>query len=176
MATQAKKETVEKIKESLSQAQSLVLTDHTGLTHKQMESLRKAVKQVGGNFYVAKNTLLKKALEGSVFEGKVKENFLQGPTSILLSVNDEITALQKLIKAIKEFNLPKIKQGALKDRFLTDNEVITLANLPSKKVLISQLIGMLQSPQTRLVFALKGNLTKLTLILKALLGKKQIND
>lgn len=174
MASQKKIDIVKKIKEDLLNAKSIVLTDHTGLTHQQIERLRKSIKKAGGNFVVVKNTLLKKALAGSAFAEKISESIFHGQTSVLLSINDEITPLKELVKLVKELNLPKIKQGALKDRVLESNDVVRLAELPPKEVLIGQLLGMLKNPQSRLVFALKGNLIKLVLILNAL-SKKEIN-
>lgn len=174
MASQKKIDIVKKIKEDLINTKSIVLTDHTGLTHQQIENLRKSIKKAGGNFVVVKNTLLKKALAGSAFEEKINESIFHGQTSVLLSINDEITPLKELVKLVKELNLPKIKQGALIDRVLESNDVVRLAELPSKEVLIGQLLGMLKNPQSRLVFALKGNLIKLVLILKAI-SEKQTN-
>lgn len=175
MASQKKIDIVKKIKDDLINTKSIVLTDHTGLTHQQIERLRKSIKKAGGNFVVVKNTLLKKALTDSPFEGKISENVLTGQTSVLLSINDEISALKELVRVVKELNLPKIKQGALKDKVLESAEVVRLAQLPPKEVLISQLLGMLKSPQSRLVFALKGNLSKLVLILKAVSQKEKVN-
>lgn len=170
MASTKKIEEVKKIKETLSKAKSVVITDHTGITHKQLEALRKNLKKVGGSFFVIKNTLLKKAAEKTDFEDKLQNEALHGPTSILLSMDDEISPLKELVKAIKDLNVLKIKQGALTDKVLTSQEVIKLASLPNKDVLISQLLGMLKSPQTRLVYSLKGNLIKLALVLKAIQG------
>ena len=175
MPAQKKIETVQKIKDRLAKTKSLVLTDHTGTTHLQLEKLRKSVKKLGGDFLIIKNTLLKRALEATDFQDKIDEKLLQGPTSLLLSLDDEIAPIRELVKTSRELNLLKIKQGALNDRALTSEEVIRLANLPAKEVLISQLLGMLKSPQVRLVYALKGNLIKLALVLKAVSEKKEKN-
>lgn len=168
MPAQKKLDLVKKLNKDVSSAKTVVISDHTGLTHKQIESLRKNVKKAGGTFTVSKNTLLKKAFEGTSFEGKIDESMLNGPTSILLSIDDEISPLKELFKTIKELNLPKVKGGALTDKSLTVDNIILLSKLPSKEILIGQLLGMMKSPHTRLVFSLKGNLIKLALILKAI--------
>lgn len=168
MPSQKKVDAVKKINKNISEAKTIVLSDHTGLTHKQIESLRKNVKKAGGTFTVSKNTLLKRAFIGTPFEGKIEESSLNGPTSVLLAIDDEISPLKELYKTIKELNLPKIKGGALTDKALTIDDVISLSQLPSKEILIGQLLAMMKSPHTRLVFALKGNLIKLALVLKAI--------
>lgn len=175
MASAKKVELVKKLKENLTKTKSLVLTDHTGTTHLQLEHLRKNVKKLGGDFLIVKNTLLKKALATTDFQDKVDEKLLTGPTSLLIALDDEIAPIRELVKTSRELNLLKIKQGALSDRILTSEEVIRLAGLPGKEVLIGQLLGMLKSPQVRLVYTLKGNLIKLALILKAVAEKKQTN-
>lgn len=175
MASQKKIESVKKINETLIKAKSIVITDHTGITHQQLELLRKNLKKVGAKFLVVKNTLLKKAALKTNFEDKLENNALQGPTSVLLSIDDEISPLKELIKASKELNVLKIKQGALIDKILTPEEVERLASLPQKSVLLGQLLGMLKSPQTRLVYTLKGNLINLVLLLKAISQKEKVN-
>lgn len=175
MPAQKKIDIVQKINRDVVKAKTIVISDHTGLTHKDLEKLRKNVKKAGGNFIVTKNTFLKKALLGTPFEGKIEQTILTGPTSVLLAIDDEISALSELYKTIKELNLPKVKGGALTDKVLTINDIISLSQLPSKEVLIGQLLGMMKSPHTRLVFALKGNLIKLVLLLKAVSEKKQVN-
>lgn len=173
MANQKKIETVKKLKENLGKSKSLVLTDHSGLNHQQMEKLRKAIRKAGGLFMVVKNRLLQKAVEKTVFADKINPNALTGQTSLLLAVDDEIAPLKELVKSVSELNLPKIKQGVLADKILDEERVIRLANLPDKEILLAQLTGMLKNPQTRLVFSLKGNFVKWILVLKALLEKRK---
>lgn len=175
MPSQKNIDLVKKLKENLLKSKSIVLTDHTGLTHQQMEKLRKSIKKSGGDFVVIKNTLLKKALTDTSFSGKIEGSVLEGPTSILLSITDELAPLKELVSQQKELNLLKIKIGAFIDKALEEKEVIRLAQLPTKEVLLAQLLGMLKTPQTRLVFALKGNLIKLALVLKAAAEKKESN-
>ncbi len=172
MPTAKKIESVKKLNENLKKAKSLALTNHTGLTHQQMEKLRRNINKNGGYFSVVKNTLLKKALADTFFSDKVSEQNLQGPTSLLLSYEDEISALSELFKFQKDSGLPTVKQGALTDRILTGADVLRIGQLPSKEVLLAQLTGMLKNPQSRLVFALKGNLMKLVMVVKAISEKK----
>ncbi len=175
MASQKKIETVKKVKEKLELGKSIVLADHTGLNHKTIESLRKNIKKAGGTFLVIKNNLLKKALENTEFDNKISEDVFAGQTSLLISTDDEISPLKELVRINRELNLPKIKAGAFKDRSLNTADIIRLADLPHYDILVSQVIGMLKSPQTRLVFALKGNLIKLALVIKAISEKNKTN-
>ncbi len=173
MANQKKIEKVKKLNEELNKAKSVVLTDHTGLTHQQMEKLRRQVKKAGGNFQVVKNTLLRKSLKDTPFVNVINEEALVQPTSLLTGLTDQLAPLKELVKLVNEFNLPKIKQGALPDKILTSGEVIKLASLPDRKVLLTQVVAALKSPSQKLVFTLNGNLAKLVLILKAVLDKRE---
>lgn len=169
MKKERKVKVVESLKERLGKARSLVLTDYRGLTHRQMEEIKKALKEVGADFLVTKNTLLKIAMAN----GKVQmaNEHLTGPTATLFSYQDEIAPLSTLAKFIKNFGLPQIKVGILGEKILSSEEILKLAFLPSKEVLISQLISQLKAPIYGLHNALSWNTRKLVLTLSSLREK-----
>lgn len=173
MPNQKKIETLQKLTEKLAKAKTFVLTDYRGLTHQQMEKLRKGVKKAGGDFIVAKNTLLKLAVEKTNLpQGPELESQLFGPIAILVSYQDEIAPLKEVARFIKQFQLPALKIGLLSGKIIEAKELIAIANLPGREVLLERLVGQLNSPLYRLHYALTWNLRKLVLTLKAVENTK----
>lgn len=153
---------LEELKEKLGKAKSFVLADYRGLTHQQLEEIKKGLRQAQAELLVTKNTLLRLAL------GKKEEieSHLAGPTVVLFSYEDGIAPLGVLAKFIKTFGLPQIKIGVLDNKILSSEEILHLASLPSREVLMGTLIARLKSPLFRTHYALNWNLYKLSLILK----------
>lgn len=139
-------ENVAKIKEKLTRAKSLILTDYSGLTHKQLEELHKTLKKVGAEFLVVKNSLLKIASENSAVSN--------GPTAALFSFDDELAPLKELFKFIKTYSLPKVKSGTVFGQNYDSAQIAALAAIPSRETLLTQL-----------VYALNGNIQKFVYIL-----------
>lgn len=139
-------DTVAKIKERLERAKSLVLTDYTGLTHKQLELLHKSVKNAGAEYVVVKNSLLK------IASGKVTN--CSGPTAALFSYDDELAAIKELFKFIKIHALPKVKEGTINGQAYEAEQIATLAVLPSRDVLLSQLLYLMKANLQKFVFVL----------------------
>lgn len=166
----AKKEKiVAKLAERIGKAKGLVFTNYQGLTHKQLEKLKKAVKSFNAEFVVTKNTLLLKSIKD--FKDKLLSP-LQGATATLFLYGDPVEPLRQLAKAIKEFNLPTIKFGILDGQALTSDQVLKLSTLPSRETLLTQLVVGLKSPISGLHRALSWNLQKFVMILKAIESKK----
>ena len=164
MQKQQKIQTVLELKEKLAKAKSLVLTDYRGLTHQQLEQIKKGLKIVGAEFLVTKNTLLKISLERPPLLRLT--DFLNGPTATLLSYQDEVSPLSVLAKFIKTFGLPKIKIGLINDKAYDEKQVLQIAGLPSREILLATLVNRLKSPVYGLHYALNYNINKLALILK----------
>jgi len=173
MPTQKKIETVEKLAERLAKAKTVVLTDYHGLTNRQIEDLRKALQKVEGDFIVVKNTLLKLASE-KINRSDLSSltSTLSGPTALLLSYQDAILPLKETAGYIKQFQLPVLKTGILFDELLTGEELLEIAMLPGKDVLIGRLVGQLRSPLYRLSNVLAWNMQKLTLTLSTIQKQK----
>lgn len=157
---------VSELKEKLAKTKSLVLTDYRGLTHKQLEEMKRALRQSGAEFLVTKNRLLKLAMKKEISE-KLEASSFEGPTASLFSYEDEIAPLSVLAKFMKNFGLPQIKIGVLGEKILTSDEVIKIAALPSLEILRTTLVARLKSPLYGLHYALRWNINKLTLVLKA---------
>lgn len=164
--------TVEVLTQQLTQAKALILADYRGLTVADFQKLRQAISQTGGLVSVAKNTLIKLALKNQGLEPA-----LQGPTALILSLKEAIAPIKALVDFAKNhaLNLPTPKAGLLNDKVLTAEDIKSLAALPSREQLITQLLGQIQAPIYGLVTVLQANLRSLVYALSAVKPKKEVN-
>ena len=166
MPQKGKEESVRRIEELLSRCTITIATDYRGASVADMNQLRRQLKECGANYHVVKNTLACLAAE-RVGKGGLR-GFLSGPTAIIFGYG-EITELTKvLVEYIRSSKAPfTIKGGLLDGRVLNPEEVRTLSSLPSREVLISQLMQRMQLPITSLLSVLKANLWRLIRVLEA---------
>ena len=166
---QRKEKIVAELSEKVSRSKGLVFTNYQGLTHKQLENLRKKVQTMDADFVATKNTLLKLAL------GKISKplDTLKNATATLFLYGDPVGPLKEIAKAIKEFSRPAIKFGILDGQALTSDQLIKISALPSRETLLTQLVFGLKSPITGLYRALNWNIQKFMMTLKAIEQKRQ---
>ena len=164
-------ETVKSVHETLKDAKAVILTDYQGLTHKQLEEFRKALKELKAEYTIIKNTLLRRAFEGSALK-LPDDTKLGGPTAALIVKGDEMAALKPLMKTIKTMGLPKIKLGLLFQNVYNEEEVTKIATLPTRDVLIAQVVGQMKAPLYGLHNALSWNIRQFVYTLNAVKEKK----
>lgn len=169
---QKKVEIVAHLNEKLGKSKAIVFTNYQGVTHKQLESLKRAIKPFEAEYVVAKNSLVQRALS----ENKIKvedESVFQGPTGTLLIYNDIVEPLKALAKLIKDLGgIPGVKFGIMDGNGLTSEQVLKISTLPSREVLLAQVVGGLKSPIFGLHRALNWNLQKLVMTLSAVAKAK----
>ena len=129
-----------------AKAQSLVIAEYRGITVADMTKLRSAARDRGVSLSVLKNTLARRAVTGSAFE--VVADQMTGPLIYGFSV-DAVSAAKVVSDFAKTNDKLVIRAGALSGKVLDVNGVKQLANIPSKEVLLSQLLGLMQSPISR---------------------------
>ena len=145
MIKEEKEKVINELAASLSKSTIVIATDFRGLPANEMVKLRRQLDSIGAEYRVAKNTLAKFAAEKA---GKKQlEPLLLGPLAIVFGFDDVV----KPAKALKEHirvtgSMLKIKGGILGDRLLSAAEVDALASMPSKDILIAQLMGQLKAP------------------------------
>lgn len=161
---QKKMDIVTGLSEKFGKAKAVVFTNYQGLTHKQIEGIKKAIKPLEAEYVVAKNSLLQRSAKEKnlKFEG---EHLLKGQTGTLFLYNDIISPLKALAKTIKELNLLSVKFGIMEDKFIAGEQIIKLSTLPTREVLLSQLAFGLKSPIIGLHRALSWNIQKLVITL-----------
>ena len=170
-ASRAKKEKiVAKLKDKIAKAKGLVFTNYQGLTHKQLEKLKNAVKPFNADLVVTKNTLLFRSLQISNLKSQISN--LRNATATLFLYGDPVGPLKEIARAIKELSLPTIKFGILDQEVLTSDQLLKISTLPSYETLLAQLVFGLKSPISGLHRSLLWNIQKFVMTLKAIENKK----
>jgi large subunit ribosomal protein L10 len=156
---------VGELSEKVNKAKAMVFTNYQGMTHHQIEGLKKTLKGIEAEFVITKNTLVKRALSDAKHD--VEKGTFDQPTATLFAYNDPVAPLKELSKLIKALNLPTIKFGIFEGKVVSDSDVVKLSTLPSREVLIAKVVGGMKSLLYGLHRALNWNLQKLVLTLKA---------
>jgi large subunit ribosomal protein L10 len=129
-----------------AKAQTLVMAEYRGITVADMTKLRSAARSNGVTLSVLKNTLARRAVAGSAFE--VLSDQMTGPLIYGFSV-DAVAAAKVVAEFSKTNDKLVIRGGAFGGKVLDVNGVKQLASIPSKEVLLAQLLGLMQSPISR---------------------------
>lgn len=170
-----KEQIVAELVEKLNNSTGLVFTDYKGLTHKQLEDLKKELKKFDSTIVIAKNSLLKLSIGQSRNYADYKDSEgLNQPTATFFIQGEMVEPLKKLQKSIKDFGLPKIKFGILEGNLTDEAGVLKIASLPNRDTLLAQLVGTLNSPIQGLVFTLNGNIQKFVMTLDAVAKSKPV--
>ena len=144
---------VEAIAEEIKDAQSVVLVDYRGLTVAQDTELRKQLREAGVVYKVYKNTMMKRAFEGTEFEGL--ENCLEGPSAIAVSKDDATAPARILCKFAKDAPALELKGGVVEGTVYDVAGLAELSKIPSREELLSKLLGSIQSPITNFAHVIK---------------------
>ena len=129
-----------------AKAQTLVIAEYRGITVADMTKLRNNARSAGVSLSVLKNTLARRAVAGSAFE--VVADQMSGPLIYGFSV-DAVAAAKVVSEFAKTNDKLVIRAGAYGGKVLDVNGVKQLASIPSKEVLLAQLLGLMQSPISR---------------------------
>lgn len=153
---EAKKAIVAELTEKLQNAASGVLVDYKGITVAEDTALRNELRKNDVEYAVVKNTLTRFAAEGAGL-GELSDS-LNGTTSLAISHSDPIAPMRVINKFAKQFNGSKfvIKAGFMDGKVLPLNEILAIAELPSKEVLQAQVLGTMLAPITSLAIVLKA--------------------
>lgn len=152
---ESKKAKVEKLTETIKNSCAGVLVDYKGITVEEDTKLRKELREAGVTYFVEKNTMLRFAFKNAGFDDLC--NVLEGTTALAVSENDQTAPARILGKFAEEhddkFNL---KAGYVDGEIYDEKGVVALSKIPSKDVLLAQLVGSLQGPMQKLAATLKA--------------------
>ena len=144
---------VDEIKGHVEKSSSVVLVDYRGLTVEQDTKLRKELREAGVVYKVYKNTLLKRAFEGTDFLQLDVD--LEGPSAVAFSYEDATAAARIIANFAKQAKALEIKSGVVEGTYYDAKGMSVIATIPSREELISKLLGSLQSPITNFARVLK---------------------
>jgi len=159
-----KVEIVDELVKDLKQAQALILTDYRGLPTAELAGLRNQLRGMQSGFHVAKNTLVKLALEKAGLP--VPEDMLEGPTAIAFCFGDVSAPAKALTNFLKEKELA-IKGAIMSGRVLKGAEAAALATLPSREQMYARLLGTMNAPSTKVVGVVASGIRQVLYLLKA---------
>jgi large subunit ribosomal protein L10 len=168
---QSKEKVVAELQEKLKRANALFLTEYSGMNVAQVSKLRRDLDGAGGEFKVAKNTLLTKAAAGTQAESLTQE--FAGPNAMIYSYRDPVGVAKVLAGVAKDMPKLKVKLGLLGTQRLTPADIANLATIASKEVLVAKLLGLLKGMPQRLVGTLAANLMQLMWTLNAIKTQKE---
>ena len=139
---------VQAIVEDLTDAQSAVIVNYCGLTVAQDTELRKQLREAGVIYKVCKNTMMKRAFEGTDFAQL--DEYLEGPNAIAISKEDATAPARIICDFAKKAEALEVKAGVVEGTVYDAAGIQELSKIPSREVLLSKLLGSLQSPITNL--------------------------
>lgn len=170
MSTAEKIKAVADLEEIIARSKSIYLTDFQGMDVEMATKMRRKLRDANVKYVVAKNTLTKRALRAQGVEGL--DPFLEGPTGIAFGL-DEVAAAKVLASFATEFQKPALKAAYVGGHLYNADGIKMLAQLPSREVLLGQVIGALRSPMQGMVGVLSGSLRQMVGVIDAIGKQKQ---
>ena len=149
-----KKAMVAALKDRLGSAQAGVLADYRGLSVSQDTELRSKLREAGVDYTVIKNNIIRFAVDGT--DLAELDPVLHGPTALATSSADVISPAKVLVDFAKDNQELEIKGGFVDGKVISVDEINVYAAIPSKEVLISKMLGSLQSPISALARTLQA--------------------
>lgn len=157
---------IEHLLEKVNASPFLFVVDYTGLKVDKFAELRKRLRAAGAELHVYKNTFVKKAAERAGFPEEIG-GALTGQSAVVTGEKDVCAAAKVMKTFADEFQKPQLKAGILDGKYLDVAGIKALADLPSREVLLAQLLGVLQAPASQLVRLLNEPAASLARVLKA---------
>ena len=168
---EAKVELVSELRALVGQTKAAILTDYRGLSVAEMTELRKKLRDVDAEYRVVKNTLFKLAAGDAMPIAEMGE-FLTGPTAIGFAKADPVAVAKILLDYARDHKAMSVKAGVMDGRILSAAQVESLSKVPPRDVLLSQMIGSLQSPISGFVGTLSGIISNFVFTLQAIADKQ----
>ncbi len=165
MNRQEKAEYITSLHNRLSRAEAAVLTEYRGLTVADLNRLRRELREVQGEYHVTKNRLLRLAITDTAFVSL--RELLQGQNGLVLGYGDPAALIKAVTRYAKEQEKLVVKGGVAEGSFIPPEKMEEVARLPSREVLLAQLLGLIQAPATRLLRTLNEPAARLVRLLEA---------
>jgi large subunit ribosomal protein L10 len=148
-AKQQKQVIIDEIKAKLENAQAAVVIDYMGITVEQADAMRRTLREANVDYTVYKNTLIKRAIEGTEFAPLAE--VLDGPSALAISTEDATAPARTLNKIIKDFKKMEFKAGVVEGTYYDKAGIEAVAEIPSRDELIAKFMGSIQSPVSKFV-------------------------
>lgn len=169
MPTEAKRETVDELREELSRARTMIVSEYRGLTVKELGDIRRTLRKQDVSYRVVKNRLLKIAARDTV--GEALAPLLTGPTAIAFGTDEAATA-KAVLDATRPYRIVRVTGGVLGDRAIDAEGVTRLATLPSRETLLAQIAGDLAAPLAMMAGLLEAPIRDVAGLVQALADER----
>lgn len=165
-----KQEIVQQMHEKFTDAKIVIVTDYKGLDVESMTALRGKLREAGSEYKVVKNTLLRRAAQDTDVAPVV--DYFKGPTAIAFSTEEPVGPAKALTDFVKGNDKLEIKAGVMDGKLLDVKDIKALSELPSKDVLLGQLLSVMNAVPTSLVRLLNAVPQQMMNVLQALADQK----
>jgi large subunit ribosomal protein L10 len=169
-----KKEELDALKKDLTEAKNLFVAQFQGMTVLQDTELRQKIRGTNSSYRVVKNTLARKAAEGTAAEG-VSKSF-DGSTAIAYNASDPVSLAKALTAYAKTNPLFVFKAGIVEGRVINLADIASIAAMPSKEELIAKLLFLINAPAQRLAVAMNGVARNLAVVMKQAVEQKKFHE
>lgn len=166
-----KQAVVQEIKEAIENSKSISIVEYRGLNVAAISELRQKYREAGVNYKVYKNTLVNIALSELGYEGY--EEYLAGPNGFVFSNEDMVQGPKISVDFAKDHEALKVKAGIIDGKVVDAESVKALAKLPTKEVLLAQVLGGLNAPIQGFANVLTATLSSLVYALNAIKEKQE---
>ena len=160
-----KREVVTQYGDWIQKSQALIVTDYKGLTVKDMDELRKKVREAGGEYHIVKNTLTKLAFKDAGLS--IEDEHFEGSTAIGFAFEEVSEMAKVLVDIAKETDILKVKGGFLGSDVVTAADIKALAELPPMPVMRAHMLGTIMAPANKLARILAEPGRQVASVLKA---------
>jgi len=174
MPNDAKRQAVAELAEMLRNSSAMAVADYRGLSVADMQVVRRSLRSNGVDLHVAKNRLLKIAAD-EVGMAELKP-MLTGPTALATISGDEVTMAKALQEAFRPYRGVTLRGALLGTRPIDGAGLSRLASLPTREVLLGQVVGGMAAPLTGMAGVLAANLRNLVGVLSAVADKKRLSE
>lgn len=171
MKLEQKQKIVEELSDKFRKSKVLIITDYKGLNVTTLNELRRKLREFDIEYRVVKNTLLARAADDTDV-AKIKDAF-KGPSAIAMSFEDPVSPAKVLTKFAEENKKLEIKMGVMGARVLNIDDIKALSSLPSREVLLGQVLSSMIAVPTGLVSALSNIPRKMINVIQAIKEQKE---
>ena len=165
MNRKEKEQTIAQLQKRTEQFKAVILTNYRGLNVEQMNQLRRRLREDKASFHVVKNTLMKLVSKGTDLE-KI-DRYFEGPTAMAVSHGNPISLVKSILDFQKTLPTLEIKVGVIEGEVIPGNQMKSVASMPSREVLLAQILGGIQMPGGQVAGTLVSAIQQLVSTLKA---------
>ncbi len=171
MRLEEKQTVVQALADKLSRAKVVIATDYKGLDVEAMNALRRKLREAGCEYQVAKNTLLIRAAKDT--DTALLQESFKGPSAIAINFDDPVAPAKVLTEFAKTNDKLEIKAGVMGGKVLELNDIKALSALPSREVLLAQVLSTMNGVPTSFVRVLSGTISNFMNVLQAIKEQKE---